>query len=1075
MDWKTAYLNILYNRGNIIQNLRNALKINDGKDYNRIISLCINKPGFMEMMNYSSFYSKEFGDIICSVFNLSKLSTVKIALIFSVLANIESNRINSFLVLKNEYDKDILYGRFSDAYSVLNKVFNEFGISIWLLDNVTLLYSLNNELFGTEDQLSSLLNHDMASLFQNKNRINIQHNYYLKQMEDVFDGSKSIIVNDYYKYILYVSPPSDASSWKNIFLMSTFFSFIDIYLCLVDYLQTLNSKNTKNVYYKELFKDNICSIENERIRISLDFNNPEHLKTLIGNEQNELLISFEKSDYDGVINHYYDYNNDSFCCTSFFHYLIVSLSYLFSEKKPQSNTNIISTIIIELMYDILKKDESSFLNSVYRLASIARLLRNFSIHKGISIFLNTVANYNYEYNYDEIFSSYADINYNFLESQNIITSLIPFTGKHKTLQEHTIEEFIEKYERHRIKDYNDYSKFYFQDGYVSFIFDRLINNNKVEEAIQLLVNSFLQNKLLVFDLNTRKIIDSISSKYSSHISLSIEELCYVFIDNNLLSIRDDVFLDLFDDYYELAPLDIIEQNDASELVKNFFLHNICTASMLSKVYILFLSGEDAENYRLKICDYLLNNPSFNNKKSILDEIEEITKKRMLSRKVKRINESKLQINEDYLRKKCFDEISELIDLFNNTPPFVFYFQGNDGVSYYKFENRRIEFLVEMYNIYCKEFCFGDSGLDISLSTRVRHGALKNNLLKIFSDNNLVFNGHGSNDYFDILIQDGILEKNSTILFRKFFEQITENLDYFVKNTLKVFIDTPIKGAVFDYNYHTNDFNEIFADLYLSKTVSYDEVIMHIHHFLIERTNKYLEMIRIKKINALEMCLINELDTLSLQIKDYTLQKNYSKELERRIVTCKTDIQNELENIKGWFTLSDFNEWDNFTFEELLETCSEIDKKLFSGFEKVNIAIDSKSNSHLKGFCFREIVDIVLIIFNNAITHSGFLNSPEKLTILCELNEDTDNLYFIFKNNLDENVNLTDLDTIIAKVNNIYQSNEYLQLNIRQEGGMGLYKIMHILSSLLQQKDSFYISRKNNDFSVRIKLGKEICE
>lgn len=100
MNSETYYLNILNNRGNILYNLHNYLKTNDGKGYLKIIKLCFNKPLFTKLINYHSFYSNEFNCTICDLINLQHLSLKQIALFFSALCNIEKENINGFLLLK---------------------------------------------------------------------------------------------------------------------------------------------------------------------------------------------------------------------------------------------------------------------------------------------------------------------------------------------------------------------------------------------------------------------------------------------------------------------------------------------------------------------------------------------------------------------------------------------------------------------------------------------------------------------------------------------------------------------------------------------------------------------------------------------------------------------------------------------------------------------------------------------------------------------------------------------------------------------------------------------------------------
>lgn len=82
----------------------------------------------------------------------------------------------------------------------------------------------------------------------------------------------------------------------------------------------------------------------------------------------------------------------------------------------------------------------------------------------------------------------------------------------------------------------------------------------------------------------------------------------------------------------------------------------------------------------------------------------------------------------------------------------------------------------------------------------------------------------------------------------------------------------------------------------------------------------------------------------------------------------------MKRIDNWFVLSDYNDWESFSFGELIETCAEIDKNLFTGFEMVDVSVNDDVKIKIKGNYFAELVDIVLIIFNNAIVHSNYMNN-----------------------------------------------------------------------------------------------------
>ena len=74
MNAKTYYLNILYNRGNILTNLARFLKTDNGSGYLRCLKLCYRNPSFTRLLKDYSFYPVELNSTICRFLNLEKLS-----------------------------------------------------------------------------------------------------------------------------------------------------------------------------------------------------------------------------------------------------------------------------------------------------------------------------------------------------------------------------------------------------------------------------------------------------------------------------------------------------------------------------------------------------------------------------------------------------------------------------------------------------------------------------------------------------------------------------------------------------------------------------------------------------------------------------------------------------------------------------------------------------------------------------------------------------------------------------------------------------------------------------------------
>ncbi len=1063
------FLNILYKRGNIIDNIRRYLIYNDGNGYLRLTDLLLRDKFFKYILNIEEYYSKHFDNPICNTIILQQLSVDRIALFLTTLIKRETLKINQFIKIKNEFEYCILSNNYTDAKRLLMQAYNNYGVSLWLLDSCSILNALSNVEFDFLCQLGEFehINYDILNI---KNNLDERHLYYVKRWTEIFSSNKiKNPLSDHFKYLLFIDVPKSENEWKNILLSSCNFSIIDIYLALIDYLQKFSTKR-KNAYASKCY-DYIIDISDPKNKIMYEIYSDNLVDETLNGNISKLIDLFDKKYYEDVINLFF--SNSFIEYSSLNAYILTVISFLMLQQEPENSTNVLFNTIVQLIYFVLKKDSSSALNAIDHLARISRLLKTFDIHKSLCVFLELVANYKLGYDFYEQFTTVGDVqilHYEF-ESNNIV--IIPYKCTYTNLDENIIQEYIQKYENKEIP-FNEDTSYYFEEAYIALKTIELINKNEIEKATSLIVEAYIKNKLLIYTIDVEKIVLNIKEKVNHLIPLTINEVCYIFIDNNLKEIQRDSFLDLFDNMQINEPLQFTCCESVSHQVISFFLNEICNITMLSNLYWLFSSSEEVNRYRIEICDYLINDEMFFNKKSLLDEVEEITKNYALNKKLKEVDKSRITINSDAIKYKLYDKINEEINIFNSSKQDLTHFDSLEHKisALSSLFNVRFNIVKNIYNMFCREFCFGDFGLDISLSTRVRHGTLSNQVLKIFSDNHLNCNGHGSNTFFDKLIKNGSLSKNFCNELLYFTTEIQQVLDYFTQHTLKVFIDEPIEGALFNYELDTEIFNIITQFINISN-ISFDDVASYFYNYLINKTNNYLDKIRTVEIVQLKTNLLDKLTNFLDNTKKYITGHDAENEINRLVINCKTGIQNELLLISQWFTLSEYNNWEDYTFEDLIETSKEIDKSLFSDFEKIKFKCSNFSSVKLSGDTFRHFIDIVLIIFNNAINHSGYKDTLSKLEIDYSLSLDSKYLYMAFENNLDESIDLIELDKVISKINDDCRNKKYLKVNTRQEGGMGLYKTMHIIFTVLKHGNKFYISRNKNIFRVEIQLKKEL--
>lgn len=130
MNSETYFLNILYNRGNVIYNINKYLITNSGNGFLKLSKLCFNNDLLKKAINYQDFYSNDFENAICSLIDLDKLGMNKTTLLFSSLINCQSDTINRFIKLRNQYESELLFKQYEKALATLICVYEQFGL-LW--------------------------------------------------------------------------------------------------------------------------------------------------------------------------------------------------------------------------------------------------------------------------------------------------------------------------------------------------------------------------------------------------------------------------------------------------------------------------------------------------------------------------------------------------------------------------------------------------------------------------------------------------------------------------------------------------------------------------------------------------------------------------------------------------------------------------------------------------------------------------------------------------------------------------------------------------------------------------------
>jgi hypothetical protein len=387
------------------------------------------------------------------------------------------------------------------------------------------------------------------------------------------------------------------------------------------------------------------------------------------------------------------------------------------------------------------------------------------------------------------------------------------------------------------------------------------------------------------------------------------------------------------------------------------------------------------------------------------------------------------------------------------------------------------------------------GLNIYLSTRIRHGFCDSQLTKGLQELHLLF----------MKEKDDSVEYTINDYWSKWFDketpgriQLKQKLsDFSFKIGAKL---DEIKTKWFAIRESSNDDGFLdyttFVDgcmaLERDKTQDFNLIYNQLVSIFWDHTNSYLQNLRDKVLNELKNFYsdtLNWLDNEIELIEDNELSE-VKKQISNHIKLAKVQIDGNLQEFSNALYKKDIN-YDNYNMTELVNTCKEISLKVHSEFCNVKINSSITSDTVLKGRTFPYYVDILIILLNNALIHSGFSKSIDK-EIAIDIKENlTQNemntlkgkfknsedfnaykkwIYIEVKNNIERSVNPKDrLSKMIEKLSNVDNS-EYLEQFTQEEGGSGLCKMYKILKYNIDAGYSISLGSSENVISVTIAIG-----
>jgi hypothetical protein len=1035
--------------------------------------------------------------------------------------------INTFINHKLKFENFFLLGKLDEAKNELKSIEDSFGISLWSIESNLLMEEFVNGSEANWNKLTFFLNKIKNSLYKfiinsNSKRIEAKLHYegFVNQFLNEINNIKtSTIVKDFlvFKNFNIINFEYEFTHLESVIYISNLFSIIDQYLILIDtfiYNISNSSENDKIIFP---FVAKVKDIITNDIRLTNIFNLLNKSNTINLLDRKESLLTCLDNFYLGKFENSLEMSKDGITKEpEEFEYYEIYCKSLINLGLNFSNLGI-STIIDDILsntFNILKFDET-YESSSKRLLKICLILMNTNIGKQIYSFLSEIEGiYNKNFITGVLSSTFFSPKNLLIPNRKGTFSLKvnnllnrhcfkvynfragndqDFNGKiSESESQEIILKAIHLYQKEEYKKLSDIlinsgnldKKNYYYEKKLSLLFNSYLNLNEIEKALTLFGTIFFEDSLTVIKVNYFDLFNKIkdlSNKTNYLIFIEFPILYSLFVKEYDLFEFYEEFMDTYE-IFNIKDLDLNDFINKFSLKKViFFLYNVATIDTI-KYSSDYSSISEVEETRIYILESLIKLDT-SNKLKYEKEINEIYRINSVRKVLREVDQGRLYIDINKLKelqiKNFKDEFKRFkeIELLSTKQSLIGFNASNvknwDKEFLEKNENldsyNSADYLA-FKNIYLESrdnFLFSKAyGLDSCLSTRIRHGALKNHIRSVFEKLKLV-TSKSKDKYIDnpvwakqLIYYNGL---NSLVQekLREFSKEIDDYTLFIVEKLIQIQTEKSIKKEEGLFKFFTND--ETLFTYYSQNKNLFDSAETTIEMLLTNLVNHALLDVQKVIFNAFSKEIPRKfqliIETLISDLRDINLPNEC--QLIPNLIKSSTEIQNELEGISEWFYLNTTTPSTLLIFETILDASVELTNKI-----NPNYKINPIKKFDCETFVvYSSLIFVFNILFNNIIQHSHLPSNELEIYINVETLEN--NIVVSIRNNVNANF---DFSNNIAKLNKIKENwNDHSNIDrSNKEGESGFDKIKRILLYETYSKtEKFNFSFDNNTFTITL--------
>lgn len=612
----------------------------------------------------------------------------------------------------------------------------------------------------------------------------------------------------------------------------------------------------------------------------------------------------------------------------------------------------------------------------------------------------------------------------------------------------------------------------------------LIALGRIDEAIQVFVDSYLEDRDIAIRYDLKKLVDSIGDSYKNKKSINYPIIFTIYSEevnsefDSKLRYSLELFLSL--NSYEYPQSVFFKEDKFGESVLNYFLERVCTRDRM-KIYIAFDSSYQVENCRSDICEYLIKRKVAT--PSIVNELREINKNRVLRTAKIKVDASRIYVDSNVYYGREGLAIRQLYARYLALPdPLITEDQDyqvlydrivSDGEEdlllnlhkiHVKIENpvsRKTATFHSLIGLIRDEFVHGDKGLDYHLSTRIRHGVLPSALREVLKDESLYIDLDSNPDEIQVLNRFSSLEKfkifdalkSSVVNIEK---EISRLNDQYLK------VETLIENIVEKKNDRLFNYTISGLECYglqneLSSSTSYEEFIDVALKWLWARTDNNLAKIRYKIMTEIRPSISSSLESLKVQVLEINSNRA-GLEFINAIDRAKSALAIKAEVICSWFNKYEVGAEGEFDISNAIDIATKM----------IGIPVQVHFNElyvKIRGANLSSFVDIFATLFDNIGSKSGLENGTEDARVIFSVSKDG-SCQVSISNRCKKDV--VDPDRI-KFYKEAYGDGDIASVAATTEGGTGFFKIWKMLEKDMEIPHVLDLYFEGDRFNVDITI------